>query len=307
MGFFNPRKVEKSFDILGAFSWYTPGISGMFSILGWFLVGMLLSMLIVFPMSLAGMQVSYQMMIIYPLQFVPVFIYSKIKSSRNAPFDRGYRLDSNHFGPKGGIVAALLAAVSMIAASMMLELVNSFLPEMSDQLKTTMEMMTEGPLVPNLVCVGIFAPLFEEWMCRGLVLRGLLNYRSKDGEESRKGISPALAIVISALFFAAIHGNLWQGVSAFCIGCLFGYVYYRTGSLKLTMLMHCVNNTFSVLLGHFGGDAIKEADTLLDVMPGWEYAAVFAVSALVVGYFIKSLSGIATLNPNGNNCDEIHL
>lgn len=307
MGFFNPRKVEKSYDILGSFSWYVPGFAGIFSILGWFLVGMLVSMVIAVPMTLSGMQMCYVMLVIYPLQFMPVFIYSRIRSSRNATFERGYRLDSNHFGKKGGAALAVLAGVGMLAASLMLEVVNNFLPEMSEQLKTTMEMMTGGPLVPSLVCVGVFAPLFEEWMCRGLVLRGLLNYgKGRDGNSRNgKGVSPALAIVISALFFAAIHGNLWQGVSAFLIGCLFGYVYYRTGSLKLTMLMHCVNNTFSVLLSHFGGEAVKEAKTIIDILPLWEYAVLFAVSAAVLWYFVRVLSRIDVENPNGNNCDII--
>lgn len=307
MGFFNPRKVKKSYDILGSFSWYVPGFAGIFSILGWFLVGMLVSMVIAVPMTLSGMQMCYVMLVIYPLQFMPVFIYSRIRSSRNATFERGYRLDSNHFGKKGGATLAVLAGVGMLAASLMLEVVNNFLPEMSEQLKTTMEMMTGGPLVPSLVCVGVFAPLFEEWMCRGLVLRGLLNYgKGRDGSSRNgKGVSPALAIVISALFFAAIHGNLWQGVSAFLIGCLFGYVYYRTGSLKLTMLMHCVNNTFSVLLSHFGGEAVKEAKTIIDILPLWEYEVLFAVSAAVLWYFVRVLSRIDVENPNGNNCDMI--
>lgn len=307
MGFFNPRKVEKSYDILGSFSWYVPGFAGIFSILGWFLVGMLVSMVIAVPMTLSGMQMCYVMLVIYPLQFMPVFIYSRIRSSRNATFERGYRLDSNHFGKKGVAALAVLAGVGMLAASLMLEVVNNFLPEMSEQLKTTMEMMTGGPLVPSLVCVGVFAPLFEEWMCRGLVLRGLLNYgKGRDGSSRNgKGVSPALAIVISALFFAAIHGNLWQGVSAFLIGCLFGYVYYRTGSLKLTMLMHCVNNTFSVLLSHFGGEAVKEAKTIIDILPLWEYEVLFAVSAAVLWYFVRVLSRIDVENPNGNNCDMI--
>ena len=307
MGFFNPRKVEKSYDILGSFSWYVPGFAGIFSILGWFLVGMLVSMVIAVPMTLSGMQMCYVMLVIYPLQFMPVFIYSRIRSSRIATFERGYRLDSNHFGKKGGAALAVLAGVGMLAASLMLEVVNNFLPEMSEQLKTTMEMMTGDPLVPSLVCVGVFAPLFEEWMCRGLVLRGLLNYgKGRDGSSRNgKGVSPALAIVISALFFAAIHGNLWQGVSAFLIGCLFGYVYYRTGSLKLTMLMHCVNNTFSVLLSHFGGEAVKEAKTIIDILPLWEYEVLFAVSAAVLWYFVRVLSRIDVENPNGNNCDMI--
>ena len=307
MGFFNPRKVEKSYDILGSFSWYVPGFAGSCPILGWFLVGMLVSTVIAVSMTLAGMQMCYVMLVIYPLQFMPVFIYSRIRSSRNATFERGYRLDSNHFGKKGGAALAVLAGVGMLAASLMLEVVNNFLPEMSEQLKTTMEMMTGGPLVPSLVCVGVFAPLFEEWMCRGLVLRGLLNYgKGRDGSSRNgKGVSPALAIVISALFFAAIHGNLWQGVSAFLIGCLFGYVYYRTGSLKLTMLMHCVNNTFSVLLSHFGGEAVKEAKTIIDILPLWEYEVLFAVSAAVLWYFVRVLSRIDVENPNGNNCDMI--
>ena len=64
--------------------------------------------------------------------------------------------------------------------------------------------------------MSVFAPILEEWLCRGVVLRGLLNYSRKGepGEDgSRRGMNPALAIAISAIFFATIHGNLWQGIS----------------------------------------------------------------------------------------------
>ena len=119
-----------------------------------------------------------------------------------------------------------------------------------------MDAMTSADsLLLNLISVSIFAPIFEEWLCRGMVLRGLLANKMK----------PVWAIVISALFFAFIHLNPWQALPAFTIGCLMGYVYYKTGSLKLTMLLHFTNNTFSLVLSNV--DALKDMESWRDVMP----------------------------------------
>lgn len=307
MAFFNNRKVEKNYDLLSACAWYTPGVSGLFAVLGWFLVGMVLAALVTMPMMFGGMtDLSYVMLIMYPLQFIPLFIFVRLQSSKNSFFDRGYKLDSNHFGKMGGAGLALFVVAGMIAAALMLEAVNHFLPDTEGSMIEQIEKMMNGPLWVNLITMCIFAPLFEEWMCRGVLLRGLLNYEHKGGElnERPRGMSPALAIVISSIFFAAIHGNIWQGVTAFMIGCLMGYVYYRTGSLKLTILMHCANNTFAVLTQKFGDESLKEAKSLVDVLPPWEYAIIFAVSAVIVILLIQYLRKIELQDPQGN-CDVI--
>lgn len=307
MPFFKNRKVEKNYDLLSACAWYTPGVSGLFAVLGWFLVGMVLAALVTMPMMFGGMtDLSYVMLIMYPIQFIPLFIFVRLQSSKNSFFDRGYKLDSNHFGKMGGAGLAVFVAVGMLAAGMILEGVNHFLPDTKGSMIEQIERMMNGPLWVNLVTMCIFAPLFEEWMCRGVILRGLLNYEHKGGELSQRprGMSPALAIVISALFFAAIHGNIWQGVTAFAIGCLMGYVYYRTGSLKLTILMHCVNNTFAVLTQKFGSDTLREAKSLVDALPLWEYAIIFCVSAVIVVLLILYLRKVELQDPQGN-CDVI--
>ncbi|MBQ5486973.1 MAG: CPBP family intramembrane metalloprotease, partial [Bacteroidales bacterium] len=203
MPFFNNRKVEKNYDLLSACAWYTPGVSGLFAVLGWFLVGMVLAALVTMPMMFGGMtDLSYVMLIMYPIQFIPLFIFVRLQSSKNSFFDRGYKLDSNHFGKMGGAGLAVLVAVGMLAAGMVLEGVNHFLPDTKGSMIEQIERMMNGPLWVNLVTMCIFAPLFEEWMCRGVILRGLLNYEHKGGELSLRprGMSPALAIVISALF-----------------------------------------------------------------------------------------------------------
>ena len=172
----------------------------------------------------------------------------------------------------------------------------------------TMEQLLDGPLWVSLLSMCVFAPLLEEWMCRGIVLRGLLNYSRKGepGEDgSRRGMNPALAIAISAIFFATIHGNLWQGISAFILGSFFGYVYYKTGSLKLTMLMHCVNNTVSVLSSKLPAFKDLGADaSLMDIIPTGIYVIIFIVSAAVLFLAVRYLSKISLKSVQGN-CDVI--
>ncbi len=310
MSFLRPRKVERNYDLLSGCAWYTPGVAGVFAVLGWFLAGMIFGSLVNIGLMLLapGIPLCYSMLIVYPVQFIPVLMYARLKSMGNSTFDRGYALDSNHFGAKGDAVTVTLAALATVALGFILDPLTARLPDMDESLVKTMERLLDGPLWVSVLSMCIFAPVFEEWMCRGIVLRGLLNYSRKGepGEDgNRRGMNPALAIAISAIFFATIHGNLWQGLSAFILGSLFGYVYYKTGSLKLTMLMHCVNNTLSVLSSKlpafkdFGVDA-----SLSDIVPMKYYVVIIIVSAAVLALALKVISGIRTESPQGN-CDVI--
>ncbi|MBP3269949.1 MAG: hypothetical protein J6L98_04635, partial [Bacteroidales bacterium] len=124
MSFFKPREVEKNYDLLSSCSWYTPDVGGLFAVLGWFLVGLLVAGIVTAPLMLTGIvPMVYLMIILYPLQFLAVFIFVRLKSSRDMAFETGYALDSNHFGKWGGILTAIAVSVGTIAAGMMLEAV----------------------------------------------------------------------------------------------------------------------------------------------------------------------------------------
>ncbi len=92
------------------------------------------------------------------------------------------------------------------------------------------------------VAVGVLAPVAEEFVFRGAILRTLL------GMMDRK--LHWVAIAISALLFAVIHGNLAQGVNAFALGCLIGWMYYRTNSLIPGIVLHWTNNTVAYVLAN---------------------------------------------------------
>ena len=263
---------------------------------GLFLIGSLLGSIVTAGLQLVLGQdfvLEYGTLISYPVMFIPPMLYASVKSRMSNIFDNAYALDSSNFGERGGLVAAITVSLATIAAACLMEPVTTLLPQMPEWFEKIMNQLMEGsPLWATLISVSVFAPFFEEWLCRGIVLRGLLSKTS-----------PAAAICISAVFFAILHMNPWQAVPAFGLGLLFGYVYYKTGSLKLTMLMHCVNNTMAVVLAQI--PFLKEADTLMDVMSPWAYACTYIAFVLILACAIIIIQAIPQKEGNLGGCDRV--
>ncbi|MBR5076164.1 MAG: CPBP family intramembrane metalloprotease [Bacteroidales bacterium] len=286
------RNKPRNYAFLQKFTWYVPGVADMFILLALLLAGALLGNLVALPLiAILGQEsgMEYAMFISYPLMFIPPMLYASVKSRNNSYTRSGLKLDNAHFSPLGGAVCALLVVLGTLALGYCEEPLVALLPEMPDVLEEMLRSMTQGDnLLINFLMVSIFAPFFEEWLCRGMVLRGLLGTKMK----------PVWAIVVSALFFAFIHLNPWQAIPAFLLGSLFGYVYYKTGSLKLTMLMHFANNTFSLVMSNL--DAFKDAESWMEVLPGMQYWLIFFACLLVLVLVIRAFSRIPLERPQGN-------
>lgn len=109
------------------------------------------------------------------------------------------------------------------------------------------------PTLPNLIgdefdmilkdrwgylAIGLLAPLAEELVFRGAILKALLGWSKNHW----------MAIAISALLFALVHGNPVQMPHAFLVGLLLGWMYYRTGSIVPGVAYHWVNNTIAYVM-----------------------------------------------------------
>ena len=285
------RRKPRNYTLLGRYSWFVPGVPQLFIILAFFALGVLLGNLVeILCLMLGGQEfaLEYGTLISYPFMFLPAMMDSSVKSSRGRFNRTGVLMDGGVFGKPGGLGCALLAALGTISLAFVADGINSFLPAMPEWLEQALGGLTGGPLWISLLCVSVFAPFFEEWLCRGTVLRGLL----------ANGVKPVWSIVISALFFGLIHLNPWQAIPAFLLGCLFGYVYYKTGSLKLTMLMHCVNNSLAVAAGYIPG--LEEAESWMDVFPGAQYWTICAACALLTILIVRVFSRIPQEQPEGN-------
>ena len=116
------------------------------------------------------------------------------------------------------------------------------------------------------MAVGILAPLTEEVVFRGAILRTLLGMMSKRNHW--------VAIMISAAIFGAVHGNAAQFVNALFMGLLLGWMYYCTRSLVPGILLHWVNNTMAYILTNL----LPQTDgKLIDLFHGDEKTVYYAV------------------------------
>jgi len=75
----------------------------------------------------------------------------------------------------------------------------------------------------------LFAPVGEEILFRGLILRTMEPYGKK------------FAILVSAILFGVFHGNLVQTPYAFAVGLVLGYTAVEY-SIVWAMLLHMINN-----------------------------------------------------------------
>ena len=282
MRFFKRHQGRGSYDLFSNYEHYTPGVGGMFGLLGLFLAGGLLGNLVLLAMQafLPEVASDYGMLVSYPLMFIPAMLYASAKSRFDENFTPAVSVDSNNFGRLGGFAMAVIVSVATLAAAFITDVTAKLLPPMPAFLEEAMKQLLDAPLWITLISVSVFAPFFEEWLCRGMIMRGLLGR-----------MSPFAAITISAAFFAVIHFNPWQAIPAFILGLLFGFVYYKTGSLKLTMLMHCVNNTMAAVFSRI--PAFKDAEAFIDVMNPWTYAGICLCSIAFIAATIVILMGIS--------------
>jgi membrane protease YdiL (CAAX protease family) len=295
MGFFRKHTGRASYDLFTNHSHYVPGYSGMFMLFVMFLIGALLGSLIVGAMGVVSMEFAqiYGTVISYPVMFIPPWLYVTAQSRRNEFFETGYSLDSSNFGRLGGFRMALIVSVATLALGFVTDSLNAIMPETPEWFENAMAQIMDAPVWITLISVSIFAPLFEEWLCRGVILRGLL-----------QKTHPVSAILVSAVFFAVLHMNPWQALPAFILGALFGYIYYKTGSLKLTMLMHCVNNTFAVVFSKI--PSLENAEGFADVMSTWAYICIFIASiAFLAATFVVVRNIPFAKEGARSNCDEI--
>ena len=295
MGFFRRHKGRGSYDLLSNYNHFMPGYMDLVWVVILLAVGAFLGSFFLSAFILSGygdLANKYGMLIAYPMIFIPAMLFASVKSRRDEGFVDGYAIDNNNFGRHKGWTMAFVAFVLSIATAFVIEPVSMLLPEMPEDKMKIMEMMLDGPAWVTLISVSLFAPFFEEWLCRGVILRGLL-----------KHVKPAWAIIISAIFFAAIHMNWWQAVPAFLIGLVLGYVYYKTGSLKLTMLMHFANNTMAFAVSRI--PALENAEYFTDVLSPWAYAGVYAAVLIALACGIVILRSIPLKEGNLGGCRVI--
>lgn len=163
----------------------------------------------------------------------------------------------------------VLAALGVLVPSMWLQEQMPTLPNFAED---AFDQILKDRL--GYFVVGLMAPLTEELVFRGAVLKALLRWKS----------NPWVGITISAVLFALIHMNPAQMPHAFLIGLLLGWMYYRTDSIVPGVVYHWVNNTVAYVMYNLYPDP----DMTLTELFGSQRAVLLAL-AFSLCIFLPSL------------------
>ena len=140
--------------------------------------------------------------------------------------------------------------------------------ELPNNLEQMFDVMMHNPL--GIISIVILAPVIEEMFFR----EGIQGHLQRTWK-------PVWAIIVSSLIFGLVHGNPVQIPFAFVTGLALGWVYYCTGSLWPSILMHFINNASSVLLYHLSENP---GATMRETL-GESGALVTAVAGAVITIF----------------------
>ncbi len=113
--------------------------------------------------------------------------------------------------------------------------------------------ITEPPSLP-LVLIGLsLAPgIGEELLFRGLLLR-----------RATERIGLVAGTLLCAALFGAVHLDLVQGIGAGILGLYLSLVVITTGSVRIAIVCHVLNNALAIALAMLGGAGMQISASLL--------------------------------------------
>lgn len=269
------------------FNYYRPGLGESWLIMiGILLVaGSVFTLAVVSALNLISPDIlsfsnpsGWAVPFLYVLPFIIVFLYVWLRAktkSRTALY-RGipdYPNPPARIGQVPLVFFILLLPVLVISMAIVIDPLTEWM-EMPEFIKKMFEQITQTN-VPTFVAVVVAAPLLEEWLLREVALKGMLQH-----------MAPHKAILWSSIMFGVIHLNPWQAIPAFLMGCLFGWIYYRTRSYWICVALHALNNGLSFFLVAILPTSIVE-ESLRHLVGNKTFFIVFGLSlvALVLSIF----------------------
>jgi membrane protease YdiL (CAAX protease family) len=150
-------------------------------------------------------------------------------------------------------------------------------------MQEVMNQIKRWPLPLSILVIGLGPGIGEELWCRGFLGRGLVG---------RYGV--VVGVALTSFFFGLIHLDPAQGVMAMLMGVCLHFVYLTTRSLWISILLHSLNNSLSVVALR-----IPQLD-LLDQQPErfWFLFVGAAVLTAAIAYaFYQSRARLLSADP----------
>ena len=166
------------------------------------------------------------------------------------------------------LTGALFMGVAVFLAAIVIGgLLVPVFPESAERLVLVDEMFASQPAVLLVLVVAVMPAIGEELLFRGFIM-GTLKNKYK----------PVIAIWVTTLIFAAYHMSLIKMFTITIIGLGLTLAAYKSGSILASMLIHFLNNFFSVIVTLYP----KQTEKVLPVL----FKEKFSIMELLILFVI---------------------
>lgn len=144
---------------------------------------------------------------------------------------------------KAVVLTLLMAIGFQFAAGTILYVQNLLFPipqELLDSMERMLKTAQNYSFPAAFTVIALLPAICEEMTFRGMILSGLLT-RSK----------PSVAILVTAVLFAAFHLSIHRFFPVFLIGLGASFIVWRSGSIFTGMLLHLINNGLITTLAEY--------------------------------------------------------
>lgn len=205
---------------------------------------------------------------------LPAIAVTLIKKRRHCPL-----MTDRQINPMDAFLGILSAVGICMAANIVVNLLMQFFksigipePQMPEYLQPTLP-----SLLLNFFVFAVLPALLEELVFRGYVLRTLRVY------------GDWFAVIISALLFGLMHGNVAQIPFALIVGVALGWLYVMTDNIWIPVAVHLINNGFSLLLQYL---TIGMDDTKQSLVTAFSIFSLIVIGALCMAALVIRRSAL---------------
>lgn len=155
------------------------------------------------------------------------------------------------------IVGGLVIVAIGIISGFLTTILDGIIQTSDGGLEGISSLINSSSFVITFFSTVILAPVVEEILFRGIIFNRI---------DSK--YPTWIAIILSALIFGWIHGNIMQGLNAFILGIVIAYIYSKYRTLWPCMIGHMLNNLLAIVcqtINYYFG-ASYSADSFLSIV-----------------------------------------
>jgi membrane protease YdiL (CAAX protease family) len=188
---------------------------------------------------------------------------------------------SKKFNYKTILITILISVICIFGCSPLIDCFDELLRIIGYKASSNLPLKldTIGDLFISILCLAVVPAFVEEIVFRGVIFNGLNNRKEKT-----KNLILANAF-LAGIIFALIHASPQQTVYPFILGTVSCLVFYYTGNLWYSIILHFVNNLIIVIESYLANNNIIKFSYSVT----WWYALIARFAFLLSAYLIYLL------------------